>query len=347
LRQDVHLQLLGGTECHLKSSSADVSPVTKGASVAYTCTYELNKGGTVVLRFEYDRPKRRFWFTKESGASVRVSVGGDGSTLEKSLVDFLNQTQDNILIGLEGGEIVYQGRNFFKVDYSYAEDVLLALIQRPASAPICESEKGTDPQLVAAKKTKSKVFPDKSLFKAIADRRIGLPFTDDVLICADMGTECADFVAANFDKKQLALIHAKTGKGSKVSASAFHDVAAQAMKNLVYLTANSEVPKGVASWRRNAPWNKTGLPRLYRSTTSTPEGKALWSAIRSDIMGSSNPELYVVLVTAGCCDPAALQQAMKAKRTPEIAQLSHLLDGLHGYARQLGVRLLIRDLPQS
>lgn len=36
-----------------------------------------------------------------------------------------------------------------------------------------------------------------------------------------------------------------------------------------------------------------------------------------------------------------------AKRTAETAQLLHLLDGLIGYARQLGVRVTIFDVPFS
>jgi len=51
--------------------------------------------------------------------------------------------------------------------------------------------------------------------------------------------------------------------------------------------------------------------------------------------------------TTGCCDRDKLEEAIKdhSKRTSETAQLLHLLDGLNGYARQLGVRLLVYDLP--
>ena len=123
-----------------------------------------------------------------------------------------------------------------------------------------------------------------------------------MLICDDLGTESADFVAASFSKRQLALIHAKEGGGKKISASAFHDVVAQAMKNLVYLTRSSEVPDGVGSWWRAAKWNNTSVPRLYRAPNGIPVKVGLWNKIKSDIIGSSNPELYVVLVTTGCCD---------------------------------------------
>ena len=137
------------------------------------------------------------------------------------------------------------------------------------------------------------------------------------------------------------------GDGKKVSASAFHDVVAQAMKNLVYLTRNSEVPKGAKSWQQNAKWNKTGISKLYRSPDGLPSGKNLWNMLKSEIIESSDPELYVVLVTTGCCDSEELKQAARdsEKRTPEIAQLLHLFDGINGYARQLGVKLVVRDLP--
>lgn len=83
------------------------------------------------------------------------------------------------------------------------------------------------------------------------------------------------------------------------------------------------------------------FPRTFPAPSVSGKG------IKSDIIGSSNPELFVVLVTTGCCDLQYLKRATSdpSKRTPEVAQLFHLLDGLNGYARQLGVRLIVYDLP--
>ncbi len=351
LRQDVTLTLADGRECRMKHSGCDIQASVKDKRTTYTCSFGLDGKGfdnlTTTLRVEYHPAKRRFWFNKEAGASVRVSVENDAESINKSLSEFLNQKQDIVLIGLDDGEIVYQGRNFYKIDYTYAEQVLVDLIVRPQGASTCGTEKGTADQLLVAKNAKATQFPDGTIFRAIANRKIDLPFSDELLICDDLGSECADFVAANFTDGQLALIHAKAGDESTISASAFHDVVAQAMKNLVYLTRNSEVPKGVRSWRRGACWNKTGVSRLYRTKAGLPECTALWSKIKADIVGSSNPALYVVLATTGCCDVQKLKQAIAdpKMRTPETAQLMHLLDGLNGYARQLGVRVVIRDLP--
>jgi hypothetical protein len=351
LRLDLSLTLADGRECRLKSSSSDIKESARDNRNICTCSFDLEgdaiDGASISLRVEYHPAKRRFWFYKENGASVRVNLEGDDESSSKSLAEFLNQKQDIILIGLDGGEIVYQGRTFYKIDYSYAEQALLDLIEHPPNAPQCRTEKVSKEEIAAVRRSKAKIFPDGSLFWAVADRLISIPFVDDLLICDDLGTECADFVAANFEKHQLALIHAKAGDGKKVSASAFHDVVAQAMKNLVYLTRNGEVPDGVRSWRRNAKWNRTSIPRLYRTSDSLPCRERLWNKLKSDIIGSSNPELYVVLVTTGCCDLQELKQAAidPSKHTPEIAQLLHLLDGLNGYARQLGVRLVVYDLP--
>jgi hypothetical protein len=351
LRKDIRLALSDGREVTLESSSADIEEAASNNGQTYTCQFDVKgpkiRAGKLALRIEYQPTRRRFWFHKEDGLAVHVTVANDDESPSKGFAEFLNQKQDVILIGLEGGTVVYQGRNFYKVDYSYAERVLLGLIERPTGAPDCRTEKGTKDEIRAAKRIKAKRFLDGSLFQAVAEHRVGIPFTDEALICADMGTECADFVAASFSARQLALIHAKADAGRRISAKAFHDVVAQAMKNLVYLGRNEEVPKGVASWRPGVTWNKTGVDKVCRLAKGLPIGQAFWNKVQSDIVGSSHPELYVVLLTTGCCDLGALKDAIvdPSKRTHETAQLFHLLDGLNGYARQLGVRLRVYDVP--
>jgi hypothetical protein len=344
---DSTMTLADGTECFLMGSSSDV----QATSMGFECTFHFDVDGAtgppITLQIEYHPTKKRFWFKKGKGASVRVHPDQADASATKSLAEFLNQNQEIIFIGLQGGEIVYQARNFYKIDYSYAEEVLLDLIIQPPNAPACATEKGTKEQIAEAKRLRAANFPQHSLFRAIAGRRIELPFDDELLVCDDLGTECADFVAANFDDHQLALIHAKAGGGATISASAFHDVVSQAMKNLVYLSKNQEVPKGITSWRRDGKWNNTGTPRLWRIPSGVPSGQRLWEKLKTDIIDTSNPGLYVLLITTGCCNLQELTEAVRdrTKRTPEVAQLLHLLDGLNGYARQIGARLIVYDVP--
>jgi hypothetical protein len=79
-----------------------------------------------------------------------------------------------------------------------------------------------------------------SLFDIIDRRGQGTQLADafvgvDLLICDDMGTETADFIAIDQGSRRVAAIHAKASPTAKpLSASALHEVSAQAVKNLGY-----------------------------------------------------------------------------------------------------------------
>jgi hypothetical protein len=353
LRLNPDLILSDDRECSLKMTSANITE-TEGVQKndSYTCAFDIATNDEspkepIVFRVKFERDKSRFLFSKEKGPAVQVRLPGDDVAKTKSLGEFLTQNQDTLLIGFANGEVVYQGGYFYRIDYSYAEQALIGLIARVDTANTYGTEKGTEEQINRAKSKKGKVFPTGSIFRALADRVVPLPFKDEILICDDLGSECADFVAASPSESQLSLIHAKAGSGSGISASAFHEIVAQAMKNLTFLTRNAGEPKGASSWSRRHRWNNTGVSRIQRLPTGFPTSQALWRKIKEDILWGSDPRLWVVLATSGCCDLSALQRAVKdpAMRTAETAQLLHLLDGLNAYARQLGIRVLIFDLP--
>jgi hypothetical protein len=348
------LTLSDGRECSLKISSTRISETqARQGEASYSCSFDIEteddspSNEPIVFRVTFERARGRFLFSKEKGPSVQVQMPGDNESKTKSLGEFLTQNQDTLLIGFANGEVVYQGGHFYRIDYSYAEQALIGLISRVDTPNTYGTEKGTEQQINRAKSRKEKVFPKGSIFRALADRVVPLPFKDDILICDDLGSECADFVAASLSESQISLIHAKAGSGSGISASAFHEIVAQAMKNLTFLTRNAADPKGAGSWSRRHLWNNTGVSRIQRLPAGFPTSRALWRKLKQDILWGSDPRLWVVLATSGCCDRTALQKAVKdaTQRTPETAQLLHLLDGLNAYARQLGVRLLIYDLP--
>ncbi|MGE1528226.1 DEAD/DEAH box helicase [Pseudomonas sp. p99-361] len=345
-----------GGSLTVMESSVSVKACASGNPHLFECDFKFLDGDTskkahpALLTIEFQQAKGRFWFKSRDVTDVYV-VANDGIRIvQKNLAEFLNQNQALILIGLEGGSLVYQGRSFYEIDYSYAEKSLFDQIVRPAIAA-CANEKGTKAQIEAAKIDGSKItqFIEGSLFKRIAERNLPLGFTPELVICDDLGSECADFILANIAHKELALVHAKAGDGAGISASSFHDVVAQAMKNLVYLTRAGEMPSGAGSWIASERWNNTDIPRLYLAPPSYPTGPNLWVKLRDEIITSANGKLHVVLATTGCCDITQLKEAVAdpAKRTAETAQLLHLLDGLIGYARQLGVRVTIFDVPFS
>lgn len=349
-RDDLALYFSNGLSCELRDATVDVlNKSTENRNIFSTTFYFKdfeNSHNSLTLHIEFDQKKRRFWFHKEKGKSVHVKSANGKRTEKQGFAQFLNMNQDMLLMGLEGGEIVYQNKSFYKIDYTHAERVLLDLIDRPQGDLTCRTEKGTTSEIDELKKSVDTKFPINSLFRAINDGEIVLPVDPEIMICDDMGTECADFLVVNFQKKQMALIHAKAGSGSKISASAFHDVVSQAMKNLCYLTPNPETPDGVKSWWRGAKWNRTKINRVS-IPAGYPVKEKLWNKIRSEIIESANPELFVILVTTGACNLSELTLAVTdpTKRTPETAQLMHLLDGLNCHSRQLGVKLKVFDIP--
>lgn len=251
------------------------------------------------------------------------SVANDSA----SIADWLRQVPPYALIAMES-----TGRYHGLLAHlaSHAETALLQRITRAHHAS-CKTEKGS-------KAAKATTFVAGSLFEAIAEESVPLPFAPELIIRDDLGSECADFVLANFTERQLALVYAKAGSGSGISASAFHDIVAQAMKNLAYLTQNASQPDGVGSWRSNARWNKTGVPRLYKTPAGCPRATALWKKLRDEIIDSAGGQLHVVLAATGCCDLGELENAVKdpSLRTAETAQLFHLLDGLVGLRPSTG-----------
>lgn len=353
---DIHVVDSEGASLTIMESSVTVKTCASGNPHLFDCELKFLDGSlskkthSVLLIIEFQQTKGRFWFKSRGVAEVYVVANDGAKTVQKNIAEFLNQNQALILIGLEGGSLVYQGRSFYEIDYSYAEKSLFDQIVRPAIAA-CANEKGTKDQIEAAKTDGSKAtkFIEGSLFKRIAELNLPLEFTPELVICDDLGSECADFILANVGQKELALVHAKAGSGAGISASSFHDVVAQAMKNLVYLTRAGEMPSGAGSWMASERWNNTDIPRLYLAPPSYPTGPSLWAKLRDEVITRANAKLHVVLATTGCCDITQLKEAVadSTKRTAETAQLLHLLDGLIGYARQLGVRVTIFDVPFS
>lgn len=355
-RKDLKLRSSKDKPLTVAQSSVEVRP---GVSTVVASIFECDllffidgdekKEQTARILVEYQRNKNRFWFKSPGHSEVQVlDDQGTRSEVRRNLVDYLNQHQDLILISLSGGELVYQGRNFYRVDYSHAERSLIDNIVR-VTAVSCTTEKGTSAQLAQAKIAGrlATQFLQGSLFKVIAEENLPLPFSPELIICDDLGSECADFVVANFTTKQMALVHAKAGKGRGISASAFHDVIAQAMKNLAYVTRNAEQPQGVPNWVPASRWNNTDIPTVYKSPLGCPFGPALWEKLRREILDSAGSQLYVVLATTGCCDHQMLKDAVTDpdKRTAQTAQLVYLIDSLIGYARQLGVNVSVVDIP--
>lgn len=168
----------------------------------------------------------------------------------------------------------------------------------------------------------------------------------DLLICDDMETEAADFVAVSFNPPRLIFIHAKhseTRKGNprKVSAGALHEVVSQAQKNLNHFVRDFPAPKHVGRWTRSARWRQTQILRWLKGSAQLPEGNALWTRIRDKVLRSPKCETEVWLALGKCLELSKLKQQLGANRTTETGQVLHLLFGLNAACTQVGARLRV------
>lgn len=302
----------------------------------------------IEFHLKYKPEKTKFWITKDDASESILVVGASSGQADQSFAEYYNNNQDAFTVSIKGGQHIYSGQNFYAIDYSYFERHLLSLIDIPAGAKKCKNEKGTTNQIKLLKAGTGTTFPDQSLFREIAENRIGLNFTPDTIICDDLGSEAADFIAISFKSRSLAFIHAKaSSSNAKISASAFHDVVAQASKNMVYLTPRPDTPDGAGSWTECTKWNNTNIPRLYLSPKGSPTGTDLWDKVVEEILDQPERNLFVILATCKCVSKSALSAAVSnaSQRTPETAQLVHLLDGLNSQARQLGVKVEVKAVP--
>jgi hypothetical protein len=85
------------------------------------------------------------------------------------------------------------------------------------------------------------------------------------VVCDDMGTEWADFIAVSSSRHEVTFYHCKGGKAD-VGASGLHELVSQATKNLGYLTASeAELFTREEKWSGN--WKKTAIARLVRGSS--------------------------------------------------------------------------------
>jgi superfamily II DNA or RNA helicase len=167
----------------------------------------------------------------------------------------------------------------------------------------------------------------------------------DLIFCTDLGTEVADFVIT--EPHRVAFVHAKASKDThRCSASALHDVASQAIKNLPHLQPLSVAPMDRNLWAKpwSAPSHVQGETNRLRHGSFGSGEKAseeIWSHLRSRIQ-APDTEREVWLVLGNALSKGELTtQAAKRKPTAEAIQVFSLLQTTWGAVSQLGGRLRI------
>ncbi len=162
----------------------------------------------------------------------------------------------------------------------------------------------------------------------------------EFVLCTDLGPEVADFVATQGSR--VAFIHAKAASTARLcSASALHDVASQAIKNLPHLQPLADVGMQTGYWTRawSAPPHVTGATRRLREGNLS-SGHEMWRHIRK-VVAAPDSEREVWLVLGQSLSKEALEKQVKPRPEAQAIQIFSLLQTTWAAVSQLGGRLRI------
>lgn len=145
----------------------------------------------------------------------------------------------------------------------------------------------------------------------------------ELLVCTDLQTEPCDFIALQDDR--LAFIHGKVGRGNVRSASVFHEVVGQAIKNVLYLAPPTQSrPSTIESW--NKPWNhgtKTPVKRVR--APKQIKGAAIWERVRDLVANPAVQKEVWTVLGAGMSLSRVRAELQKDRPSDEMIQIYTLL----------------------
>ncbi len=279
------------------------------------------------VRIEYDDKTHRYNLCSPELEQAFVRKASAPEDVADTIIKHLNREQSFRIVVKTPG-IIYAHSHFYKPRLPIAGEVsegfdLLRILYPVKDLATIESEKGI-PLLNGKGWTRDSIFGIiDNLGKGTGMNK---DFKDiDLLICDDLGNEIADFIATNTSDNKVIFIHAKAATISHlVSASSFHVVCAQVMKNLHYLHPMiTENPPNIKKWNR--PWTdgRATVKKRIRKGQYTSNGawKKISSMIRDPV---STKEVWIIL-GKGFSLQHFENERNKPDPAPEVIQILYLL----------------------
>jgi hypothetical protein len=203
------------------------------------------------------------------------------------------------------------------------------------SSVVSEKEKLHDASLTR--------FPDESLFRAVEDNYCN---GHDIVICDDMNDEWADHIA--IDKSSatpsITFVHSKFTKKDTYGASAFHEVVAQALKNI----GRTQAEKSLYKIKYNNEWSKN-----YEGTKiKRVSGAKNWSELEQalDVIEQNPNSIKKIVLATPFLKKAKLQGELQKlsngqKCKPHYVQLIWLINTFISSCKDFGVQAHILCKP--
>jgi superfamily II DNA or RNA helicase len=337
-----------GEPLELTDACADCAAGKTGAERAFKVHGHGKKFDATV---HFDARARRYIIRSADLDSAFRSI--DEATPD-SLVSFLNRSQSFIIVPETAGALFAYGEFFspgIGVGAQFDKDrfPIGKAFQCHAALETILSEKGDDDQLPATAIgwNANSVF---GWFDAHLDDLFDDP---SLVICDDMGTESADFIALDRDGERVVMVHCKgTNRPHSYGASPLHVVCSQAVKNCGTLNPfNPAKPVNVKRWHE--PWKSpavTGsvtskIRRGGRGRKDAGFGDRLWR--RFDVcLRNPNIEREVWLILGATLSRKDLiAELRKDTSAPEALQATHLLNSTMASVAASNARLKILCSP--
>ncbi|MGP9766182.1 hypothetical protein ACT3UM_10660 [Halomonas sp. AOP13-D3-9] len=179
-------------------------------------------------------------------------------------------------------------------------------------------------------------FPEKSLFRVVEDNYCR---GHDIIICDDMNDEWADHIA--IDRKNaipsISFIHSKFTKKDTYGASAFHEVVAQALKNIGRTQAEKSLYKSKYDneWCKN--YESTNIKRVIGAKNWVELEQAL------DAVDQNPNSIKKIVLAAPFLKKEKLKKeldklAQGQKCKPHYVQLIWLINTFISSCKEFGVQ---------
>jgi len=318
----------------------------KGKSTSGSFSCRAN-GRRYEVAIRYDEKKKGYLLA--SPALERAYVNRDaGGGSRENLVGYLNRSQSFRVITRSEG-LIYAHGHFYEPRLPLWGNVpsdrfdLLTVFKKVADLSRMSSEKGE------TCRADGSGWEEGSIFNLIDTLGKGTALYDelrgiDILVCDDLGTEIADFVAVDTVGKRVIFLHAKAvPTPAKRSGTKLQDVCQQATKNLDPLQPFSvTIPPNLERW--SLPWALSDVGSVQRRIRM-PEGesdpKALWDRIRQVIRDpSTSREVWLVLGQMFSLTEFESQRS-KQRPAPEIVQILYLIKSTWSSVSSVGASLRI------
>ncbi len=192
-------------------------------------------------------------------------------------------------------------------------------------------------------------WPNDSVFGVLMNYINDKKKTIDYLVCDDMGTEIADFIALDTTNNKIIYIHCKHGN-KQLSASTFQDVCGQAMKNVRYIMNTSQGNNNYLETRKikwAVNWPFYGINAVGGNINRCIKGGTAEEIFDQYIKMISQPqtEYEVWLVHSGLSYKALGDQLCSKLQSEEMPQLIWLLQSTQDYISEAGAKLKILCAP--